>query len=77
MIGEFDGSGCIRACGVALALYHGRIPPMIGTEHLDPECDLNVGLHYPIKREVRSVLLNACSNGGSNLSILFKRYVSS
>ena len=27
MIGEFDGSGGIRACGVALSLYHGMIPP--------------------------------------------------
>jgi len=23
MIGEFDGSGGIRACGLALSLYHG------------------------------------------------------
>jgi 3-oxoacyl-[acyl-carrier-protein] synthase II len=77
MIGEFDGSGGIRACGVALALYHGMIPPTIGTEHLDPACDLNVVLHQSEKRSIRSALLNGCSNGGSNISILFKRYVSS
>ena len=75
MIGEFDGSGGIRACGVVLSLYHRMIPPTIGTEHLDPECDLDVVLHHPIKREVRSALLNACSNGGSNISLWFKRYV--
>ena len=77
MLGEFDGSGGIRACGVALSLYHGMIPPTIGTEHLDPACDLNVVLHQSEKRGIRSALLNGCSNGGSNISILFKRYVSS
>ena len=76
MIGEFDGSGCIRACGVALALYHGRIPPMIGTEHLDPECDLNVVLHKSQKRPIRSALLNSASNGGSNISLWFENYQS-
>lgn len=74
MIGEFDGSGGIRACGLALSLYHGMIPPTIGTEHLDPQCDLNVVLGQSIKKEIRSALLNSCSNGGSNISVWFKRY---
>ena len=77
MLGEFDGSGGIRACGVALSLYHGMIPPTIGTEHLDPAWDLNVVLHQSQKRPIRSALLNGCSNGGSNISILFKQYASS
>ena len=77
MLGEFDGSGGIRACGLALSLYHGMIPPTIGTEHLDPQCDLNVVLGQPKKKEIRSALLNGCSNGGSNISMWFKRYSSS
>ena len=74
MIGEFDGSGGIRACGVALSLHHGVILPTIGTEDLDPQCDLNIILGQPEKREIRSALLNGCSNGGSNISVWFKRY---
>jgi 3-oxoacyl-[acyl-carrier-protein] synthase II len=74
MLGEFDGSGGIRACGVALTLFHGLIPPTIGTEHLDPGCDLNIILGQLQKREIRSALLNGCSNGGSNISVWFKRY---
>jgi 3-oxoacyl-[acyl-carrier-protein] synthase II len=77
MIGEFDGSGGIRACGVALSIYHGVIPPTIGTEHLDPECDLDYTLHQMKKREIGSALLNSCSTGGSNISLWFKRYCSS
>jgi len=75
MIGEFDGSGGVRACGVALSLYQGIIPPTIGTEHLDPDCDFNVVLGQSKKREIRSALLNSCSNGGSNISLWLKRYV--
>ena len=74
MIGEFDGSGGVRACGLALSLYYGMIPPTIGTDHLDPQCDLNVVLGQSIKKEIRSALLNSCSNGGSNISVWFKRY---
>jgi 3-oxoacyl-[acyl-carrier-protein] synthase II len=76
MLGEFDGSGGIRACGTALSLYYGMIPPTIGTEHLDPQCDLNLVLGQPKKKEIRSALLNGCSNGGSNISLWFKRYPS-
>jgi 3-oxoacyl-[acyl-carrier-protein] synthase II len=77
MLGEFDGSGGIRACGLALSLFHGMIPPTIGTEHLDPRCDLNLVLGQPKKKEIRSALLNGCSNGGSNISLWFKRCSSS
>jgi 3-oxoacyl-[acyl-carrier-protein] synthase II len=74
MIGEFDGSGGIRACGMALSLYHGMIPPTIGTKHLDPECDLNVVLGQLKRKEIRSAILNGCSNGGANISLWFKNY---
>jgi 3-oxoacyl-[acyl-carrier-protein] synthase II len=77
MIGEFDGSGGIRACAVALVFHHGMIPPTIGTQCLDPECDLNLVLHQFQEKPIRSALLNGCSNGGSIISILFKRYVPS
>ena len=74
MLGEFDGSGGIRACGLALSLYHGMIPPTIGTEYLDTQCDLNVVLGQPQKKEMRSAILNSASNGGSNISLWFKTY---
>jgi 3-oxoacyl-[acyl-carrier-protein] synthase II len=74
MIGEFDGSGGIRACGAALSLYQGAIPPTVGTKHLDAQCELNVVLGSSRKSAIRSALLNSCSNGGSNISLWFKRY---
>lgn len=77
MIGEFDGSGGIRASGLALSIYHGVIPPTIGTDSPDPECDLRIVLHRPEPAELRSALLNSSSNGGSTVSIWFRRYVPS
>jgi 3-oxoacyl-[acyl-carrier-protein] synthase II len=74
MLGEFDGSGGIRACGLSLSLYHGVIPPTIGTKHLDPQCNLNVVLGQSKKKKIQSALLNGCSNGGSNISLWFKDY---
>ena len=74
IIGEFDGSGGIRACGVALSLHHRMIPPTIGTEHLDPKCDLNVVLGQSKRKEIRSAILNGCSNGGSNISLWFRLF---
>jgi 3-oxoacyl-[acyl-carrier-protein] synthase II len=74
MLGEFDGSGGIRASSLTLSLYHGIIHPTIGTEQLDPQCDLNVNLGQSKKKEIRSALMNSCSNGGSNISVWFKRY---
>ena len=76
MLGEFDGSGGIRACAVALTLYHGTIPPTIGTNHVSPQCDLNIVLHRPEKRAMRSALLNSSSNGGSSISLWFKNFQS-
>jgi 3-oxoacyl-[acyl-carrier-protein] synthase II len=74
MLGEFDGSGGIRACALALSLFHGMIPPTIGTERLDPECNLNVVLGRTEKKDIRSAILNSASNGGSNISVWFKKY---
>jgi 3-oxoacyl-[acyl-carrier-protein] synthase II len=74
MLGEFDGSGGVRASGLILSIYHEMIHPTIGTEHLDPRCDLNVVLGQSKKKEIRSALMNSCSNGGSNISVWFKRY---
>jgi 3-oxoacyl-[acyl-carrier-protein] synthase II len=75
LLGEFDGSGGIRACAMVLSLYHEMIPPTIGTEHIDPQCDVNLVLRQSGRRNIRSALLNGFSNGGSNISLWFKRWI--
>jgi 3-oxoacyl-[acyl-carrier-protein] synthase II len=75
MIGEFDGSGGMRACATALALYHGVIPPTINYSVSDPDCDLDYTPNEAREKRIHTALLNGFSNGGSNISILFGRYV--
>ncbi|MCK5554000.1 MAG: beta-ketoacyl-[acyl-carrier-protein] synthase II, partial [Deltaproteobacteria bacterium] len=74
MIGEFDGSGGLRACTTLLAIYHGVIPPTINYSASDPDCDLDYTPNGARERRIDSALLNGFSNGGSNISILFGRY---
>jgi len=74
MIGEFDGSGALRACAALLAIYHGVIPPTINYSASDPECDLDYTPNEAREEEIDTALLNGFSNGGSNISILFGRY---
>jgi len=74
MIGEFDGSGGLRACATLLAIYHGIIPPTINYNAPDPDCDLDYTPNEAREREIDTALLNGFSNGGSNISILFGRY---
>jgi len=74
MIGEFDGSGVIRACATALAVYHGIVPPTINYTKPDPDCDLDYTPNEARARRINTALLNGFSNGGSNISILFGRY---
>jgi 3-oxoacyl-[acyl-carrier-protein] synthase II len=74
MIGEFDGSGGLRACTTLLAIYHGIIPPTINYSASDPDCDLDYTPNEAREKEINTALLNGFSNGGSNISILFGRY---
>ena len=74
MIGEFDGSGGVRACAALLAIHHGVIPPTINYSAPDPDCDLDYTPNEARERKVNTALLNGFSNGGSNISILFGRY---
>lgn len=74
MIGEFDGSGGVRACATLLAIHHGVIPPTINFSAPDPDCDLDYTPNEARERKVNTALLNGFSNGGSNISILFGRY---
>ena len=74
MVGEFDGSGGMRACAALLAIYHGVVPPTINYSASDPDCDLDYTPNEAREKRIDSALLNGFSNGGSNISILFGRY---
>ena len=75
MIGHLLGAaGGVEAVFSALSLSRGVIPGTINLDVPGPECDLNYTASGTVKRQVRYVLSNSFGFGGTNGSLLFKRY---
>jgi 3-oxoacyl-[acyl-carrier-protein] synthase II len=69
-IGDFCGSGTLRAAALLLAMQNGKIPPTLGLK--DPEFDLDHVMDTPRERTIQYALLNGFSFGGSNVCLLFR-----
>jgi 3-oxoacyl-[acyl-carrier-protein] synthase II len=75
MIGHLLGAaGGAEAVVTVLALYHGVLPPTINYETPDPECDLDYVPNAARKTEVETALSNGFGFGGTNATLLFRRW---
>ena len=75
MTGHLLGAaGGLEAGISALALHHQIIPPTLNLENPDPDCDLDYVPGTARKAEIRYVLSSSFGFGGTNASILLKRY---
>jgi 3-oxoacyl-[acyl-carrier-protein] synthase II len=74
MTGHMLGAaGATEAVASVLALYHGVVPPTVGLQNPDPECDLD---YCPnVKREMKLdlALSTSLGFGGHNGCIAFKK----
>jgi 3-oxoacyl-[acyl-carrier-protein] synthase II len=70
------GAGGLEAGISALAVYHQEVPPTINLDHPDPDCDLDYVPHKGRKMPIRYALSNSFGFGGTNATLLFKRYES-
>ena len=68
------GAGGLEAGISVLALRDKILPPTVNQEHPDPTCDLDYIPNVPRKAEVEYVLSNSFGFGGTNASLLFKRW---
>jgi len=68
------GAGGLEAGISVLALRDQILPPTINYENPDPECDLDYVPNKARKAEVRYALSNSFGFGGTNASLLFKRW---
>lgn len=76
MTGHLLGaSGGIEAAFCALALSQGTIPPTINYEYPDPECDLDYVPNHARHIDLRTALSNSFGFGGTNASIVLRKYV--
>jgi len=75
MTGHLLGAaGGIEGVFTALAIHNSMLPPTINYVNPDPECDLDYVPNEPREAKVEYALSNSFGFGGTNASLLFKRY---
>ena len=76
MTGHLLGAaGGIEAGIMALALYNQIVPPTINQETPDPECDLDYVPNTARKASINCGLSNSFGFGGTNATLILKRYL--
>lgn len=75
MIGHLLGAaGGVEFVVCVKSIMDGFIHQTMGTEQMDPECDLNYAVGAPVEKEVNYVLTNSLGFGGHNATLLVKKY---
>ncbi len=75
MTGHLLGAaGGVEGAYTALTLHHGMIPPTINYETPDPDCDLDYVPNQARKADVRIALSNSFGFGGTNGTVVFKKW---
>ena len=75
MTGHLLGAaGGLEGGITALAIRDQLLPPTINLENPDPECDLDYVSDRARKAEVQYAMSNSFGFGGTNASLVFKRY---
>ncbi|MCZ6778928.1 MAG: beta-ketoacyl-ACP synthase II [Acidobacteria bacterium] len=75
MMGHLLGAaGGVETAITALALHHGVLPPTINYENPDPGCKLDYVPNRARPRKITYALNNSFGFGGTNASILLKKF---
>ena len=68
------GTGAVEAVASIMALNEGILPPTIGLDTPDPECDLDYVPNVPRKQEIECAISTSLGFGGHNACVAFKKY---
>ncbi|MEM1485205.1 beta-ketoacyl-ACP synthase II [Oscillospiraceae bacterium PP1C4] len=71
MLGAAGGA---EAIATMKALAEGMLPPTIGFQHADPDCDLDYVTNGARKADIEYGLSNSMGFGGHNTTLLLKRF---
>lgn len=69
------GAAAIEAIACVMAIREGIVPPTIGYQEPDPDCDLDITPNKAVEMPVSVALSNAFGFGGHNACVLFKKVV--
>jgi len=69
------GAGGLEAGITLMAMLHQTAPPTMNIEEVDPQCRLNYVPNVPVKAKIDYALSNSFGFGGTNGSLVFKRWV--
>lgn len=67
-------AGAAEIIAAALALKEGIVPPTIGLEHPDPQCDLDYVPGKARKAEISIALSNSLGFGGHNATVALRKF---
>lgn len=74
MLGHMLGAaGAVEAVISVLALRDGTVPPTIGLDNIDPECDLNYTPNKAVKAPLTIAASDSLGFGGHNSCIVFRK----
>jgi 3-oxoacyl-[acyl-carrier-protein] synthase II len=67
-------AGALEGIAVVLGMRHGFLPPTVGWEVRDPECDLDYVPQGPRRATIRHALSNSFAFGGNDTTLVFSRH---
>ncbi|ACI20203.1 MULTISPECIES: beta-ketoacyl-ACP synthase II [Thermodesulfovibrio] len=75
MTGHLLGAaGGVEAIFTILSIYEDIVPPTINLDNPDPECDLDYVPYNAKKKEIKYAMTNSFGFGGTNASLIFKKF---
>lgn len=74
-LGEsYGASGAAQIISTAMSLERGLIPHMINYKNKDSECNLNLILERPLKKEIKNAIISNIDYDGNNSCLVLSRW---
>jgi len=67
-------AGALEMVATLMALHDGIIPPTIGYEEEDPDCDLDITPNVAVEKNITYAMSNSFAFGGLNAVLVAKKY---
>ena len=66
-------AGAVEAVASVLALKHGVVPPTLGLDNIDPDCDLDYTPNKAVNADLTIAISDSLGFGGHNACVAFRK----